>query len=161
MPTHILAIDQGTTSTRSIVFDGQLRIVAQAQREFTQHLPRSGWVEHDFFFVHYKKPDSAGEDGDFDGKVKAIEHVDALLPSALQLEPDVAVVTADHSTPCLLKAHSWHPVPVLLHSRYCRPDGVTAFHELACAAGCLGRMCSKQLMPVMLANAGRLRKYGA
>jgi 2,3-bisphosphoglycerate-independent phosphoglycerate mutase len=121
----------------------------------------SNWTAYDFFFLHYKKPDSAGEDGDFPSKIRAIEHVDMLLPSALELEPDVVVITADHSTPCLLKAHSWHPVPVLLQSKHCLPDGVTEFHERACVTGSLGRMSSKQLMPVMLANAGRLRKYGA
>ena len=47
MPDFILALDQGTTSSRSIVFDHDGRAVATAQREFTQHFPRSGWVEHD------------------------------------------------------------------------------------------------------------------
>ena len=44
---HVLAIDQGTTSTRSIVFDGDARKISAAQREFPQHYPAAGWVEHD------------------------------------------------------------------------------------------------------------------
>ncbi|MFT5868129.1 MAG: glycerol kinase [Paracoccaceae bacterium] len=45
--THILAIDQGTTSSRALIFDRNMRIVASAQEEFPQHFPASGWVEHD------------------------------------------------------------------------------------------------------------------
>jgi 2,3-bisphosphoglycerate-independent phosphoglycerate mutase len=103
----------------------------------------------------------AGEDGDFRRKVTAIEAADAVLPSIVALKPDVLVVTADHSTPCVVRAHSWHPVPVILHSRYCFPDGVPEFSEPACSRGSLGRMPSAFLMQVMLANAGRLKKYGA
>jgi glycerol kinase len=47
MPSHILAIDQGTTSSRAIVFNDRLEIIASAQQEFTQYFPHSGWVEHD------------------------------------------------------------------------------------------------------------------
>lgn len=119
------------------------------------------WADKDFFFLHFKKADSAGEDGDFRRKVSAVEEADGVLPSVLALGPDVLVVTADHATPCVLRSHSWHPVPMMLHSRYCLPDGVTGFNEIACTNGCLGRMPSALLMQVMLANAGRLRKYGA
>jgi 2,3-bisphosphoglycerate-independent phosphoglycerate mutase len=119
------------------------------------------WGDKDFYFLHYKKTDSAGEDGDFRRKVTAIEAADAVLPSIVALKPDVLVVTADHSTPCVVRAHSWHPVPVILHSRYCFPDGVPEFSEPACSRGSLGRMPSAFLMQVMLANAGRLKKYGA
>jgi 2,3-bisphosphoglycerate-independent phosphoglycerate mutase len=119
------------------------------------------WTDWDFFFLHFKKADSAGEDGDFSRKVHVIEEVDAVIPSILALAPDVLVVTADHATPCILRAHSWHPVPLMLHSTYCLPDAVASFDEVACSSGCLGRMPSSLLMQVMLANAGRLRKYGA
>ncbi|MCK4331904.1 MAG: 2,3-bisphosphoglycerate-independent phosphoglycerate mutase, partial [Dehalococcoidia bacterium] len=78
------------------------------------------YKEHDFFYVHVKEMDSAGEDGDFNRKVKLIEEVDSALPQLLDLKPDVVVVTGDHSTPALLKGHSWHPVPLLLHSQWCR-----------------------------------------
>ena len=44
--SFILAIDQGTTSSRSIIFDKNLKIIGSAQEEFTQHFPQSGWVEH-------------------------------------------------------------------------------------------------------------------
>ncbi|MCI0514115.1 phosphoglycerate mutase, partial [candidate division KSB1 bacterium] len=117
--------------------------------------------KYDFFFVHVKPTDSKGEDGDFDAKVKVIEQVDALIPILTGLNPDVFVVTADHSTPSIMKAHSWHPVPVLLHSKYCRTDNVTKFDEISCIQGGLGRMASMQLMPVILANAQRLMKFGA
>lgn len=118
--------------------------------------------DFDFFFLHVKKSDSAGEDGDFDRKVELIEEVDKKIPRMLGLGPDVTVVTGDHSTPAVLKSHSWHPVPVLLHSRYCRPDGVDRFGERSCMGGGLGpRMPATDLMPLALANALRLKKFGA
>jgi 2,3-bisphosphoglycerate-independent phosphoglycerate mutase len=119
------------------------------------------YEKYDFFFVHVKPTDSKGEDGDFDAKVKVIEQVDALIPMLTSLNPDVFVVTADHSTPAIMKGHSWHPVPVLLHSKFCRTDNVTKFDEISCIQGGLGRMPSMQLMPIILANAQRLMKYGA
>lgn len=122
-------------------------------------------VEHyksyDFFFVHIKATDSAGEDGDFARKVKVIEEFDRTLPRFLSLKPEVVIVTADHSTPAVLKGHSWHPVPFLLHSRWCRPDGVVEFSERACIGGALGRFEAKHIMPLALANALKLKKYGA
>ena len=100
---------------------------------------RADWGEYDYFFFHVKKTDSAGEDGDFERKVKVIEHVDqAVVPAILELKPDVLIVTGDHSTPSVLKSHSWHPVPTLLWSRYCLPDGSVEFGERACARGSLG-----------------------
>ena len=118
------------------------------------------WPDFDFFFVHYKKTDSKGEDGDFQGKVIAIEEVDPFLPAILNLSPDVFVLTGDHSTPSSLKMHSWHPVPVLLRSEWVMPDGLP-FHERACARWGLGRIRASELMPLMMANARRLEKYGA
>lgn len=117
--------------------------------------------DYDFFFVHVKATDARGEDGDFQAKVKVIEEVDNLLPMLTGLKPDVMVVTADHSTPAAMKSHSWHPVPVLLHSNVCRTDDVQTFDEIACIRGGLGRMPSMNLMPIVLANAGRLTKFGA
>jgi 2,3-bisphosphoglycerate-independent phosphoglycerate mutase len=120
------------------------------------------WSDFDFFYVHVKKIDSAGEDGDFDRKVSLIEEVDRHLPRLLELKPDVLIVTGDHSTPSVLRSHSWHPVPVLFHSAYCRPDHVEHFGERACMTGGLGpRFPAKDLLPLALANAGRLRKFGA
>jgi len=120
------------------------------------------WRDFDFFYVHAKKIDSAGEDGDFDRKVKQIETVDEQVARLLQLKPDVIVVTGDHSTPAALKFHSWHPVPVLLWSDDCRPDDVKTFGERACMAGGLGpNLPAVNLMPLALANASRLEKFGA
>jgi 2,3-bisphosphoglycerate-independent phosphoglycerate mutase len=120
------------------------------------------WKDYDFFYFHVKKIDSAGEDGDFDRKVSLIEAVDGIIPRIMKLNPDVVMVTGDHSTPSFMKSHSWHPVPVLLWSKYCRNDAVERFGERACMAGGLGpRIPAVDLMPLMMANAGRLGKFGA
>jgi len=119
------------------------------------------FADYDFFFVHVKKTDSAGEDGDFERKVSIIEHVDELVPAILDLKPEVLIVTSDHSTPALLRLHSWHPVPTLLHSRYCRADQTDEFSERGCSRGALGRFPAVDLMPLAMANTLRLAKYGA
>jgi len=120
------------------------------------------WEDHDFFFVHLKKPDSMGEDGNFEGKVAAIEAIDAALPSLLALQPDVLAVTGDHSTPSKLRVHSWHPVPLLLWApATVRTDRNIAFGERDCALGGLGTLPSAQLMQLLMAHAGKLEKYGA
>jgi len=119
------------------------------------------YAGHDFLFLHIKKTDTAGEDGDFQRKVKAIEEVDAALPRVVDLKPDVIVVTGDHSTPAVMKAHSWHPVPFLLHSPLCRPDEVAEFSERACSKGALGRFPALDIMPLALAHAQKLAKFGA
>jgi 2,3-bisphosphoglycerate-independent phosphoglycerate mutase len=117
--------------------------------------------DYDFFYIHFKKTDSAGEDGDFASKKAAIEEIDAFLPRVLALEPDVFVVTSDHSTPWLLKSHSWHPNPFLLNSKTAIPDKVTHFSEKECSQGYLGRFQAIYAMPLMLAHAQKLKKYGA
>jgi 2,3-bisphosphoglycerate-independent phosphoglycerate mutase len=119
------------------------------------------YPDFDFLFIHVKGADAAGEDGDFARKVRVIEEVDRALPTLLKLEPDVIVVTGDHSTPAGMKAHSWHPVPSLLCSKVCRPDKETAFSEAACLTGGLGRIPATALMPLAMANAFKLTKYGA
>jgi 2,3-bisphosphoglycerate-independent phosphoglycerate mutase len=122
---------------------------------------REHWQAYDFFFLHYKDTDKAGEDGDFDAKVAALERFDAFVPTLRELNPDVLVVTGDHSTPSVLAAHGWQPVPVLVWSRYCGADPVSAFTERACAGGALGVLPAHQLMPIVMANALRLTKFGA
>ncbi len=119
------------------------------------------WANHDFFFIHFKYTDSTGEDGDFDAKVEKIEQLDTVIPRIEALDPTVLMVTGDHSTPSELQAHSWHPVPTLLYSRVCRPDACRVFGEKECVVGGLGQIEAKYLMPLALANAGRLGKYGA
>ena len=119
------------------------------------------WPDYDFFYLHFKYTDSRGEDGDFASKVRMIEEFDTYVPRVLALRPDVVVVTGDHSTPAALKSHSWHPVPTLLYSRYCRSDDVERFSERACVHGGLGVLPATDLMPLALANAMRLTKFGA
>lgn len=130
-------------------FEDELRILEARYKEF------------DFFFLHFKKTDSAGEDGDFEGKVKRIEEADRVLPRLLKLDPGVLIVTGDHSTPAALKAHSWHPVPVLLRSPYVLGGLSGRFTERACTAGELGIFPATVLMPLALAHARRLKKFGA
>ncbi|MBN1863057.1 MAG: 2,3-bisphosphoglycerate-independent phosphoglycerate mutase [Dehalococcoidales bacterium] len=117
--------------------------------------------DYDFFFLHVKWSDSAGEDGDFERKVRVIEDFDKALPGLMELAPEVMVVTGDHSTPALLKGHSWHPVPVLLCSRWCRPDSANQFSETACLGGGLGHFPATQIMPLAMAHALKLSKFGA
>ncbi len=122
----------------------------------------SVWNDHDFFFVHIKKTDSYGEDGNFDGKVHVIESVDLALPKLVALKPDVLIVTGDHSTPALLKSHSWHPVPFLLWAPGAvRPDDRQQFGETQCAQGGLGTFHALNAMPLALGHSQRLNKFGA
>ncbi len=118
-------------------------------------------TDYDFYFLHVKKTDSTGEDGDFDKKVEVIEHFDGLVPRVANLQPDVLVVCADHSTPAVMGTHSWHPVPFLIRSRFARVDPVYAFDEEACRHGSLDIRPGVHLMGLALAHAGRLMKYGA
>ena len=115
----------------------------------------------DFLFLHIKKADSMGEDGNFDGKVEVIEHFDRLLPRLVDLKPDVLCVTGDHSTPCILKSHSWHPVPICIAAKTVRTDSCQTFGETSFLTGGLGRIQSTDVMPLLLAHGGRLMKYGA
>lgn len=126
--------------------------------EFT--VLEKNWNDFDFFYLHVKKTDTAGEDGDFARKVRVIEEVDALMPRLMALKPDVVIVSGDHSSPALLKSHSWHPVPTLLYSRY-EADGIAEFGEHACARGSLGVLPAKDVMPLALASAQRITKFGA
>ena len=119
------------------------------------------WDGGDLFFVHHKYTDSKGEDGDFDGKVAEIERVDAALPDLLSSNPDVVIVTGDHSTPSVLRSHSAHPVPFLISAAGCRPDRVTQFGERECAGGAWGVIPGRQLLPIALGHAGRFARFGA
>jgi 2,3-bisphosphoglycerate-independent phosphoglycerate mutase len=122
---------------------------------------KANYEKFDFFFVHIKGSDSAGEDGDFARKVSVIEEVDRHIPQLLALKPDVVMVSGDHSTPAVLKSHSWHPVPFLLYSRYARADGIAEFGERACTRGSLGTFLAKDGLILALSCAQKLTKYGA
>ncbi len=119
------------------------------------------WDAYDFFFLHYKDTDTAGEDGDFPGKVAALERLDADLPAIEALRPDVFAVTGDHASPAVLRGHSWHPVPLVVAGAYAATDAVDRFSERACAAGSLGTIPAHHLMPLLMANALRFTKFGA
>lgn len=122
---------------------------------------KKNYRDYDFFFLHVKKIDSYGEDGNFEGKASKIEEFDSALPEILSLNPDVLIITGDHSTPSVLKSHSWHPVPVLLKSPYVLGNTCKAFTERECLKGELGIFPTVNLMPLALSNAGRLKKFGA
>ncbi|QEK13178.1 2,3-bisphosphoglycerate-independent phosphoglycerate mutase [Crassaminicella thermophila] len=117
--------------------------------------------KYDFFFIHVKGTDQAGEDGDFESKVSCIEKVDKALPIILENKPDVLAITGDHSSPCAMRSHSWHPIPLLIHGQFSGRDDVKFFNENACNNGGLGFFESKYLMGLLLANAKRLDKFGA
>jgi 2,3-bisphosphoglycerate-independent phosphoglycerate mutase len=139
-----------------------MRIVGTPQTLTEQvTLLEQSWKDFDFFFLHFKYTDAAGEDGNFAAKVQRIEEFDAIIPRVTALGPAVLIVTGDHSTPAKLKGHSWHPVPFVLASDSCRTDRCTTFTESAAVGGGLGRIEAKYLMPLALAHAGRLGKYGA
>ncbi len=119
------------------------------------------WNDYDFFFLHIKKTDSYGEDGNWEGKVKVIEEFDSLLPEILELRPDVLAITGDHSTPSVLKGHSWHPVPLLIHSPYVLGGTSERFTERECLKGELGIIPAKKIINLLLAHSLKLKKFGA
>jgi 2,3-bisphosphoglycerate-independent phosphoglycerate mutase len=119
------------------------------------------WETYDYFFVHIKKTDSYGEDGNAEAKIKTIESFDQYLLEILDLNPQVLCITGDHSTPCIMKAHSWHPVPTLVWSPYVLGNTSERFTERECLKGELGIFYAYKLMPLLLAHAGRLKKFGA
>ena len=115
---------------------------------------------HDFFFIHYKPADAAGEDGDFDAKVKTLEDLDPLIPRIRELNPDVFMVAGDHSTPAIMAAHSWHPVPFMLNSKLTLGEGVPGFSERECNQGSIGSIPATQVMLLAMSHSGKLTKYG-
>lgn len=122
---------------------------------------KENYNQYDFFFLHVKWTDTAGEDGDFARKVKVLEQIDAALPTLTALKPDVLVITGDHSTPAVYGGHTWHPVPLVICGKYCRPDKAKKFSEEAFLAGGSGRIKATDIMPLALANARKLTKFGA
>ena len=118
------------------------------------------YQDYDFFFIHYKPADAAGEDGDFDAKVRRLEELDSLVPRIRELNSDVLMVAGDHATPAILAGHSWHPVPFMVNSRLTAGDGVPAFTERACSQGSIGRIPATQVMLLALAHAGKISKFG-
>ncbi len=121
---------------------------------------KAHFADHDFFFLHYKPADAAGEDGDFDAKVARLEELDARIPRLLELQPDALVVAGDHATPAIMAGHSWHPVPLLIRSSLTTGDGIDGLSERACAAGSIGRIPATSVMMLALAHAGKLAKFG-
>ena len=122
---------------------------------------KENWDRFDYFFIHYKYTDAAGEDGDYDRKVDKIEEVDAHINEIAAMNPDVLMVTGDHSTPAIMAAHSWHPVPFMMRSKWTRGDVCESFNEVELVNGSLGTIHAKEALILAMANAGRLKKYGA
>jgi len=149
------------------MYKGLARLVGMEVKEVGPELEdlfkclEENWARHDFFFVHVKKTDSAGEDGDWARKVQVIEKVDKLIPRVTKLKPEVFIITGDHSTPSSMKAHSFHPVPVLISTELSRKDPTREFGEASCKLGGLGRFKMKYLMSLAMAYALKLEKYGA
>jgi 2,3-bisphosphoglycerate-independent phosphoglycerate mutase len=121
---------------------------------------RQSWDAHDFFFVHIKPTDAAGEDGDFDRKAAVIEEVDAQIPDLLELGPGALAITGDHATPAKMKSHSWHGVPVLVNSPYTLPTA-DRFGERPCAGGTLGVFPAEEIMGYLMGHALKLNRFGA
>ena len=117
--------------------------------------------DHDYIFLHYKPADGAGEDGSFDGKVERLQELDARLPRLVDMEADVLVVAGDHSTPASMAGHSWHPVPLMIASKWTAGQGSGAFTERECGSGALGRLKATEVMLLAMAHAGKLAKFGA
>lgn len=140
-----------------------MKIYTEGIKDFASKIDvlKNVWNDHDFFFFHYKHTDSAGEDGDFDRKVACIEEVDKAFPCIMDLNPDVVAITGDHSTPAVLKGHSWHPVPLLMYGKNVRPDKITTFGESSAICGGLGRFRAYQMMNELLSSAGKITKFGA
>ncbi len=150
------------------MYKGVSRLAGMSVQEYGQDNPEQEfdilekvWPDFDYFFVHIKKTDSYGEDGNFEGRIHVLEEVDALIPRLRALNPDVIAVTGDHSTPSPLKSHSWHPAPLMVYSKHCRADQVTAFNETALLQGGLGTIPGTSILPLMLANGLRMTKFGA
>ncbi len=120
------------------------------------------WDEYDFLFIHFKRADAAGEDGDFQAKIAALEEIDTYVEALHEMQADVFMVAGDHSTPAVVAGHSWHPVPFLFHPRkFAQADESEGFNEKACAHGILGTIPAKEVLSLAMAHAGRLTKYGA
>ena len=121
---------------------------------------RKNMDRHDFFYLHYKPADAAGEDGDFEAKVKALEDLDRFIPDILSMNPDVLVVAGDHATPSVTASHGWQQVPLLINSKLTAGDGVKGFDERSCTYGSIGQVSATNVMFLALAHAGKLTKFG-
>lgn len=140
---------------------GMDTMISKGGLEAEYQILREHFEAYDFFYLHIKQTDSAGEDGDFDRKVNVLEEIDEYIPGFRELQPDVLIVTGDHSTPSSMRSHSWHPVPLVLESAWDIPDSTASFSERGCRTGSIGMIPSTSLMALALAHAGRLNKFGA
>jgi len=149
------------------MYKGLAQLVGMAKLEGPQTISEqferylAEYDNFDYFFIHFKYTDMYGEDGNFAAKKKAIEEFDAALPILLRKRPDVLAITGDHSTPCAMKGHSWHPEPVMLLSDCSGSDKLERFTETGANSGSLGIFQAKYLIRLMQANAKMFDKFGA
>lgn len=118
--------------------------------------------QYDVVFMHVKACDSAGHDGDFEGKKRMIERIDREAVPILAKSGACIIITGDHSTPCSRKAHSGHEVPILVSCTGERTDQVAKFDELSCAeGGGLGPIRGKDIIYLILNLIEKAEKYGS
>ncbi|MBQ9800488.1 MAG: 2,3-bisphosphoglycerate-independent phosphoglycerate mutase [Thermoguttaceae bacterium] len=125
---------------------------------------KENWNKYDFFFLHFKYTDSRGEDVNYEEKRKMVEELDKVMPEIASLigPNDCLIVTGDHSTPAKMASHSFHPVPTMIVSDLARTDSCQKFGETeANNFGGLGHFQAIHLMPLAMAHANRLGKFGA
>jgi len=116
--------------------------------------------DYDFVFLHVKATDAFGHDGDFDGKRRMIEKVDAEIIPRVHGLFDVIVVTGDHTTAVTARRHTADPVPFLFWHRDVRRDEVTKLSEQECARGILGHIAGLDVMPMILDYLDKSTMFG-
>lgn len=120
------------------------------------------WDEFDFFYFHVSEILHASQEGSQDSKIKIIEEIDSLIPRIVNLQPDVVVITSDHSSPASFEGNSWHPCPTMVWSPgRLLIDRAVRFDEVECTIGALGHRPSGEIMPLALACAMRLHQLGS
>lgn len=126
-----------------------------------EKLVKSAFSNSDFVFLHIQEADLFGEDGNLAGKINAIEQMDKALSFVNNMGDNYIIsVTADHSTPCSLKAHSGDAVPIMVYGSDLRYDSVSYFGERFFAGGSLGTILGYDYMPLLINAIGKAKLVG-